>query len=206
MFFRAVGRRVAVDIPSWHLPLTLDQSLARLRGLGFIVHETKFETLARSVIGKATYRRSAPLAAAPYAFDCSSFVKWLYAERGIWIPRRCLHQFHSGTPVEENAILPGDLVFLNGTPCPPLGTPENRVSHVGIVIDNGIVVHATPETMYGIACEKLTSWRQKKIWRGARRFIPPDHSILTIEIPPDREIETSDDVCWHLLETLDWST
>ncbi len=204
MHFRASGRRVAVDINSWQLPLPTDEILKRLRQSGFTIREIDVSKFALSSVGRSVYRRSAPFVEAPLAFDCSSFVKWLYAERGIWIPRRCLHQFSAGAPVEDDAILPGDLVFLNGLVCPPIA-PNKRVSHVGIVVDRDIVVHAAPDAHGGIACAELPRWRRKKSWRGARRFAPTDRAILTLEIPSHLEIETSDDVCWHLLETIDWS-
>lgn len=133
-----------------------------------------------------------------------SFVKWLYAERGIWLPRRCLHQFSAGTPVEDDETLPGDLVFLNGSVCPSFAS-EARVSHVGVVAYHRLVVHATSNAKGGIASAEISRWQRKNCWRGARRVISVGRKILTLEIPSHLEIETSDDVCWHLLEAIDWS-
>lgn len=204
MHFRASGRRIAVDVDSWHLPLPTDEILKRLRQSGFATCETDIAELALSRVGRSVYRRGAPFADAPNVVDCSGFVKWLYAERGVWIPRRCLHQFTFATPVADGAIMPGDLAFLNGAQSPPFGPRETRVGHVGIVTPRG-VVHAAPDASGGVACEELSRWRRKKSWRGARRIIPAGREILTLEIPSHLEIETSDDVCWHLLETIDWS-
>ncbi|OGL74119.1 hypothetical protein A3E39_02995 [Candidatus Uhrbacteria bacterium RIFCSPHIGHO2_12_FULL_60_25] len=205
MHFRASGRRIAVDVDSWHLPLPTGEILNRLRQSGFVLRDIDVSRLSLSCVERSVYRRGARFVEAPRAFDCSSFAKWLYAERGIWIPRRCLHQFSAGIPVEDDEIMPGDLAFLSGSICPPVGTPDAHVSHVGVVTDRGLVVHATPDAQLGVSCDDLTHWKRKESWCGARRFVPFGRDVLTFDIPSHLEIETSDDVCWHLLETIDWS-
>jgi hypothetical protein len=203
MSFRASGRRIAVDTGSWHLPLTSNEIRERLHQSGFVERNVDVTELALSRVGQSVYQRGASFAEAPHVVDCSSFVKWLYGERGIWIPRRSLHQFSVGTPITESEILPGDLVFLSSPICPPIGTPDACVTHVGIVVDHERVVHAT-ETHGGIAFAELARWQHRKYWRGARRILPADRPILTLDVPSHLEIETSDDVCWHLLETITW--
>jgi len=38
--------------------------------------------------------------------------------------------------------------------------------------------------------------------RGIRRYIPKNVEILTLGIPPEREVETADDIKWIVLQAL----
>ncbi|MGY1717476.1 C40 family peptidase [Blastococcus sp. SYSU DS0552] len=70
-------------------------------------------------------------AAGPNAFDCSGLVQYAYAAAGISLPHSSRMQSTMGTPVSRSALQPGDLVFF-----------YSPVSHVGIYIGNGQMVHA----------------------------------------------------------------
>lgn len=205
MLFRAVGRRCAVDLDSWNLPFTSEQILDRLHILKYIQRETDISKLATSLVRRASYRRSASVVDAPAVFDCSSFTKWLYAQRGIWIPRRCLHQFAFGNPSDGNGCVDGDLVFRAGSLRPPIHPSVAFACHVGIVVGSS-VIHAQPFIPGGIVSDPLESWLHHPSWHGVRRIVPSGRRILTLDIPPTSEIETSDDICWHLLESMDWSS
>ena len=71
-------------------------------------------------------------AAGPDAFDCSGLVQFAYAAAGIQLPHSSSMQSTMGSPVARSALLPGDLVFF-----------YSPVSHVGIYIGNGQMVHAS---------------------------------------------------------------
>jgi cell wall-associated NlpC family hydrolase len=71
-------------------------------------------------------------AAGPNAFDCSGLVQYAYAAAGIQLPHSSRMQSTMGTPVSRSALQPGDLVFF-----------YSPVSHVGIYIGNGQMVHAS---------------------------------------------------------------
>ncbi len=67
-------------------------------------------------------------------FDCSSLVKYAFAQYGITIPRVTYDQFRAGTPVPRDKMMPGDLVFFN---------PSSRgPDHMGIFIGNGKFLQA----------------------------------------------------------------
>lgn len=71
-------------------------------------------------------------AAGPSAFDCSGLTSWAFKQAGVSLPRTSRAQATVGTPVAKANLQPGDLVFF-----------YKPVSHVGIYIGNGQVVHAS---------------------------------------------------------------
>jgi cell wall-associated NlpC family hydrolase len=71
-------------------------------------------------------------AVGPRAFDCSGLVMWAFKRVGISLPRTSAAQSRVGVPVAKSDLRPGDLVFF-----------YSPVSHVGMYIGNGMVVHAS---------------------------------------------------------------
>jgi cell wall-associated NlpC family hydrolase len=70
-------------------------------------------------------------AAGPNAFDCSGLTMMAWAQAGVSLPHSSSAQMSSGSPVSQSQLAPGDLVFY-----------YQPVSHVGIYIGNGQIVHA----------------------------------------------------------------
>ncbi len=70
-------------------------------------------------------------AAGPDAYDCSGLTMTAWAQAGVALPHSSSAQMGSGTPVSLSALQPGDLVFY-----------YSPVSHVGMYIGNGQLVHA----------------------------------------------------------------
>ena len=73
-----------------------------------------------------------PGASGPDAFDCSGLTMYAYAAAGVTLPHSSRAQATLGVPVSRADLQPGDLVFFY--------TP---ISHVGIYIGNGQMVHAS---------------------------------------------------------------
>ncbi|GAA1836780.1 hypothetical protein GCM10009836_14150 [Pseudonocardia ailaonensis] len=71
-------------------------------------------------------------AAGPTSFDCSGLTSWAFKQVGVTLPRTSAAQSTFGTAVSKDQLQPGDLVFFY--------TP---VSHVGIYVGNGQVLHAS---------------------------------------------------------------
>jgi cell wall-associated NlpC family hydrolase len=71
-------------------------------------------------------------AAGPDAFDCSGLTQYAYAAAGVSLPHSSSMQSQMGTPVSRSELQPGDLVFF-----------YSPVSHVGMYIGNGQMVHAS---------------------------------------------------------------
>ncbi len=70
-------------------------------------------------------------AAGPSAFDCSGLMMMAWAQAGVGLPHSSSAQMGSGSPVSQSALQPGDLVFY-----------YSPVSHVGMYIGTGMIVHA----------------------------------------------------------------
>ncbi|MEJ3655811.1 NlpC/P60 family protein [Actinomycetes bacterium KLBMP 9759] len=88
-----------------------------------------------SALKKAMSKIGAPYvwgATGPNAFDCSGLVSWAYKQVGKPLPRTSKAQSQVGTPVSKADLRPGDLVFF-----------YKPVSHVGMYIGEGKVVHAS---------------------------------------------------------------
>lgn len=70
-------------------------------------------------------------AAGPDAFDCSGLMMMAWAQAGIGLPHSSSAQFGVGTRISASQLRPGDLVFY-----------YSPISHVGMYIGNGLIVHA----------------------------------------------------------------
>jgi cell wall-associated NlpC family hydrolase len=93
-------------------------------------------------------------AAGPKEFDCSGLVVWAYAQLGVSLPHYTGSLWDLGTPVSENNLQPGDLVFF-----------FQDISHVGIFIGNGLMVDA-PSTGQDVMVQQVF-WND---YVGARRI------------------------------------
>ena len=68
----------------------------------------------------------------PSGFDCSGFTSYVFRNFGINLPRVSRSQATVGTKVAYADLQPGDLVFFG----------SGSISHVGIYIGNGNMVHS----------------------------------------------------------------
>ena len=98
-------------------------------------------------------------ATGPNTFDCSGFTQWCYKQIGISIPRVSRDQGKAGKAVTKASLQPGDLVFFN-----------NPISHVGMYIGNGQMIHA-PRTGDVIKIVSLNSSYYKSRYNCGRRFL-----------------------------------
>ena len=201
MEYRAVGNRCAVILDSLHLLISREETLAILNHKGFELVEVNIVALARQRIGTSQYRRGARRSEAPAVVDCSSFIKWLYAERGIWLPRRSIQQRELGETVNLDELIAGDVVFVSGRINYYHDDPANGVGHVGIVTGDETVIHAANREA-GVVESPLAKFVEKTKFRGARRYIPKDIEVLTFETPVDRAVEIADDIRWIVLQSL----
>lgn len=71
-------------------------------------------------------------ATGPNAFDCSGLIKWAFLQNGKSLPRSSQALAQGGQPVAFSDLQPGDIV-----------TFYSDVSHAGIYIGDGMMVHAS---------------------------------------------------------------
>ena len=94
-------------------------------------------------------------------FDCSGFVKYVYDQNGVHLPRTVKEMANALTPVPNDKIHSGDLVFFN--------TSGDSFSHVGIYTNGSNFIHA-PSSKTGkvtVSSLKNNYWRERFI--DARR-------------------------------------
>jgi len=197
--YRAVGKRCAVFMPSLNLPISSSEALSALLKKGFEVMEVNLINLARACVGTSVYRRGARYSDAPTIVDCSSLIKWLYGQRGVWLPRRSIQQRELGDGVSLDDITEGDVVFVSGWINYYLNDKADGVGHVGIYTAKGTVIHAA-DAESNVVESPLESFIKNNKLRGIRRYIQRD--VLTLEIPEDRDIEIADDIRWIILQSL----
>ena len=89
-------------------------------------------------------------------FDCSGFVRYVYAHFGVSLPHSSYAQFDDGRRVSRGSLRPGDLVFFDG------------VGHVGLYVGNGRFIHA-PHTGTRVQITPLAGWYSSR-FSGARRL------------------------------------
>ena len=93
-------------------------------------------------------------------FDCSGFVRYVYQQHGVAMPREVREQFRVGKNIERSRLEPGDLVFFS--------TVAPGASHVGIMIGGDQFIHA-PSERGVVRVESLTQQYWASRFIGAKR-------------------------------------
>ncbi|HVE27085.1 MAG TPA: NlpC/P60 family protein [Sporichthya sp.] len=70
-------------------------------------------------------------ASGPDGFDCSGLTMAAWRQAGVSLPHSSAQQYYSGDKIPRSELQPGDLVYF-----------YSPISHVGIYIGNGKMVHA----------------------------------------------------------------
>lgn len=192
------------------LPVSDEEALRILHREGFRVMEVDTVGLvrvARTLIGRSVYKREASLHEAPHKFDCSGFVKWLYAEQDIWLPRLAVQQREYGEAVDVRDVVAGDLLFFGGGFDFYRGNQDDGVSHVGMATGQGTIIHASywgsnGHGDGGVSERPFGQEDLDKEFRGVRRIISKD--VLVVAAPRSYvgDIETSDDIRWVVMKSI----
>ncbi|MER6571881.1 NlpC/P60 family protein [Streptomyces sp. NPDC001093] len=117
-------------------------------------YDTKAEkalAFARAQIGKPYVWG----AIGPDSYDCSGLTQAAWRAAGVTLPRTTYDQVNAGTTVSLADARPGDLVFF-----------YDDISHVGIYIGNGMMIHAPKPGAYV---------REESIYYGGESII---HSVV----------------------------
>ncbi len=97
----------------------------------------------------------------PAGFDCSGFVRYVFASAGISLPRMADEQYYAGAPIPTSELAAGDLVFFS--------TYEYGPSHVGIYLGGGQFINASSSR--GVVIDSLSSSYWGSCYIGARRVL-----------------------------------
>ncbi len=93
-------------------------------------------------------------------FDCSGFLKYVFAENGFDIPRLADEQYRLGEGLAVNQLVPGDLIFFT--------TYEEGASHCGLYLGDGKFIHAASSK--GVSISKLDGY-WKDLYIGGRGIV-----------------------------------
>jgi cell wall-associated NlpC family hydrolase len=93
-------------------------------------------------------------------FDCSGFVKYVYAQLGIQLPHYAASQYATTTHIDPSQLEAGDLVFFE----PHADGP----GHVGIYVGNGLFIEA-PHTGDVVKLTQLLTEARQIGFVGATR-------------------------------------
>ncbi|MEK7240879.1 MAG: C40 family peptidase [Gemmatimonadota bacterium] len=117
---------------------------------------------AREQLGK---RYRAASASPDHGFDCSGLVKFVLNGVGVDLPHNAARMAHEGEAVsaDPSALLPGDLLmFVRGR--------SARISHVGIYVGEGRMIHASTAQRRVIETALPSSLSSMKL-RSVRRVL-----------------------------------
>jgi len=95
------------------------------------------------------------------AFDCSSFVQYIFQGAGVKLPRTSSSQASVGEKVDKGYLSVGDLVFFK--------TGDSGISHVAIYAGNNKMLHAS--SSQGVTISNMNSSYWKKAYVTARRVL-----------------------------------
>ena len=95
-------------------------------------------------------------ASGPSAYDCSGLTSAAWAQAGVSLPHSAAAQYGVTSRVDAGSLQPGDLVFF-----------YSGISHVGIYVGGGMMVHASnPGT--GVVRESLSGYWMSVFVSGGR--------------------------------------
>ena len=102
----------------------------------------------------------------PNSFDCSGFTYYVFKNKaGITLPRNSSAQSTYGKYVKKSELRAGDLVFFDTN-----GANNGAVSHVGLYIGDGKMIHAS-YSQKKIVIDNFNASYYQKAYVNARRVL-----------------------------------
>jgi cell wall-associated NlpC family hydrolase len=132
------------------------QAIPALSNAPGLIADAKRYLGVKYKFGAAHYSRSK-------RFDCSSFVQYLFAKRGINMPRTARAQAAKGVKVPRNKLRQGDLLYFY---VPGRFKSNTKVGHVGIYIGNRKMIHSSPLPQDGVQITDIN----KDYWKDTFLF------------------------------------
>ncbi|MCX6738754.1 MAG: phenylalanine--tRNA ligase beta subunit-related protein, partial [Candidatus Parcubacteria bacterium] len=159
-----------------------------------VIPHDEIVRLAPSFVGVPYVRGASVSFDAPKAFDCSSFVTYLYAQAGVALPRISVDLYTFAQKISKEELLPGDIIFLNsqtgnifyetvefmkGTKV-PVG-----IDHCGIYLGEGKIIHCS-ESKGGVVVEEIDADPKFQNIVGYGRVAIPGESRFVVTAPSER--------------------
>ena len=110
----------------------------------------------------------------PQAFDCSGFVRWVFAEYGIGFPRTAHEQAAFGdAPPPGGELRAGDLLFFYG---------GAGAQHIAIYVGGDTIIHASSSSRR-VKLDRLSGRGMRRNWFNQRliavRRVLPAEGVFT---------------------------
>jgi hypothetical protein len=111
----------------------------------------------------------------PKAFDCSGFIRYVFALHGLTLPRTAHEQAAYGIAPNERELEPGDLLFFYG---------GQGAQHIAMYIGGDSIIHASSGG-HRVMLARLSGSGSHRTWFGqrliaVRRVLP---AIGTFDLP-----------------------
>ncbi len=146
------------------------RSLPAVHVVGVVDGNTVVETArhylgVRYVLGGTT----------PKAFDCSGFIRYVFALHGLALPRTAHEQAALGITPNEKKLEPGDLLFFYG---------GQGAQHIAMYIGGDSIIHASSGG-HRVMLARLSGTGMRRSWFGqrliaVRRVLP---AVGTFDLP-----------------------
>lgn len=171
-----VAALTALLFPLASSPVLAQRAGAGARAAGFAVRGTvsgeDIVRAARRYIG-VRYRLGAD---SPTALDCSSFVRRVFAEYGVALPRTAHEQAGVGSaPDEPNDLRAGDLLFFFG---------GRGAQHIAIYVGGDTIIHASSRGRR-VQLDRLGGAGRRRTWFDERliavRRVAPVDGVFRLE-------------------------
>src|ERR1700722_16393822 len=95
----------------------------------------------------------------PRAFDCSGFIRYVFARHGIALPRTAHEQAAIGeAPAVGDSLLPGDLLFFYG---------GQGAQHIAMYVGGDTIIHAS-STAHHVRLDLLRKDGARRGWFNQR--------------------------------------
>jgi len=184
------------------MPISTDGCLVVLQEMGISSEIRDIVKIARSRVGKSSYRRGADPNLWPGVLDCSALTKWSYGQLGIWLPRYSVDQRDFGLRTDNiSNMAPGDLIFKSGFRNYYWDNRADGVGHVGLISSSNSVIHAA-NSKVGIIESYIDDFTDGNDFRGVTRIAENLGKLFTLTLPNGIYLETSMEVRWKILQTL----
>jgi cell wall-associated NlpC family hydrolase len=94
----------------------------------------------------------------PRAFDCSGFVRYVFARHGLTLPRTAHEQASLGRAPRPGELAPGDLLFFYG---------GRGAQHIAIYVGGDTIIHAS-SSGHRVKLDLLSGRWAHRNWFGQR--------------------------------------